>query len=383
MAKPFTEVLTIEDAVLPTSSTLNSISSNAVGGLPFSFELHRKQTELGDVSVDQFWMDIGSVYGRRNRRAENRGTIIDYYWALCCKEGSNTEEGVRDSYILAKLLPHTRNQGSRRVFADSVPTTSNRAGLKKRDLIAALDEELVKAATDEQSLLKFPDSIAAVLGPPKYDAEVREAYDVYEHELLADSRQLLLTNVALGLQTASQRWSHWMKSIGRHKGNEAKKQALDILSYECRAALHRCYSAVWCDLVPHLANKYAWSEETKAFHAIWHLDQCDEPTNRELTGFHLFQGHVFGLHPGAGLFIQTKTGSALMGEWLKNRGPGQSFQRLLHGLLIAMGDYARRIDLFAMLRKKEAEFQTGADFDNMEDTRHARPGSEEGELDDE
>jgi hypothetical protein len=128
---------------------------------------------------------------------------------------------------------------------------------------------------------------------------------------------------------------------------------IDILSLECRAALNRCYLAVWCLLLPHLANRYQLSEESIAFHRFWHLDQC-QPTNDHGGLFHLFHGHTFALHPGAGLLLLTKTGSELMGQWLTKPVAGHAFERLLHAMCTAMGKYSEFANAIKILHKKDS-----------------------------
>jgi len=142
-----------------------------------------------------------------------------------------------------------------------------------------------------------------------------------------------------------------MKSIGRRNGHAVEKQVLDVLSFEARAAFHQCYSAVWCDLLPHLARKYDMDEKSQTFHRFWHLQQR-EPSDDPKHDFYLFHGHMFALHSAAGDFVSTKTGAELMGQWLTEGGDGPAFRRLLHGLLVAMHDYARRMQLQSILRKK-------------------------------
>jgi hypothetical protein len=108
--------------------------------------------------------------------------------------------------------------------------------------------------------------------------------------------------------------------------------------------------------------------ESIAFHRLWHLDQCQE-SDRCDAYFHLFHGHVFALHPGTGMFMQTKTGSEMIGEWLAAPESTTSFGRLLYGLCTAMADYARRSDVASTLRSKEAGFATGYDLEAEEESR--------------
>jgi hypothetical protein len=331
----------------------------------YVFELCCKREQMGEIPVDQCWMELVSVYGQRNRTARNREVIIAYFWALCMKNLTVLEDDVQESYILARLLPHVRSHGSRRVLADAILTDPNRVGINKRDLIKQLDTDLARHHYKEMELGEFRDATAKVLEMPIYDQDVWNEYHKYADEILGEGRQALQRHGTDGIAVPLERWQQWMKSVGRHRGREDEKRALDILSYECRAALHRCYSAVWCDLLLHLADKYSMSEESIRFHRLWHLDQCQKSNSPEAY-FHLFHGHIFALHPGSGLFMQTKTGCELIGQWLANPESRPAFQRLLHGLCLAMGDYARRSDLASTLRTKDAAFVTGYNLEEEE-----------------
>jgi len=109
----------------------------SVGGRPFVFTLCRKEERLGDVPVDHWWMRATEVYGQRAHRGRGPGNheaLADAFWALCRREGSHTEADVRESYLLARLLPHVRSQGSRRVVADAFLTPGTQAAKKAQRL---------------------------------------------------------------------------------------------------------------------------------------------------------------------------------------------------------------------------------------------------------
>jgi len=350
-----------------------------VAGKWYPLELCRKRTQMGNISLDQWWMDVSSVYGSGIRRARNREVIIAYYWGLCIKNLTIFDDGAQETYILARLLPYVRGHGSRRVLADAILTDPHRLGTKKQDLIRQLDEELARHRDKTMELAEFSDATRAVLVPAKYGDAVWDRYRQFAEELLGEGREALQRRGPEGVQVPLERWQKWMQSIGRHRGHQEEKLVLDILSYECRAALHRCYSAVWCELLPHLTQKYSLTDEANWFHRFWHLMQCQELNSPE-TYFHLFHGHVFALHPGTGLFVQSKTGADLIGQWLAAPESKAAFGRLLYGLFVAMADYARRSDLARTLRIKDDGFATGYDLEAEEarqvsKTKHRRlPG---------
>ncbi|MCA9118303.1 MAG: hypothetical protein KDA79_24735, partial [Planctomycetaceae bacterium] len=153
---------------------------------------------------------------------------------------------------------------------------------------------------------------------------------------------------------------------GRRGGNSDQKRILDILSYEARAAVHRCYSAVWVGIIDTLSECDGWSAEADRFHKLWHLDQCWQGDDEGRSNFHLFHGHIFGLHPACADFVETPTGRQLIGEWLASgHDPscGQAvgipdsaapqFERLLGGILIAVMAYASRHQDTAENRRRQ------------------------------
>lgn len=338
----------------------------------FSFELCRKTTQLGPVAVDHFWMPIASVYEQRNRAARNYSAIVEYYWARCMKHATVFDEHVQESYILAKLLPLARSNGSRRVFDDAVLTSPGRLGVSKRQIVAELDNALAGQTQRETDIVSFRDATARLLGPPDFDDRVKRRYEEIAGDLLGHGRTALQRWGPIGLAVPLQKWRRRMTAVGRRSGNALDKQVLDILSYECRAALHRCYSATWEQLLRHLDDKYDLSANSIVFHRFWHLDQCQEQGRRDSL-FHLFHGHVFALHPAAALFSLTSTGARLLGEWLLEPEPGPAYGRLLTGLLISVGEYARWAETAAFLRRTGSQLITGFDIEEKHAAQITRP----------
>jgi hypothetical protein len=236
--------------------------------------------------------------------------------------------------------------------------------------VAAELEELLKESQGKEFDLKaFRDSTANAIGPPLYDDSVRACYDKLAKELLGKGCEALQRDQTTGLETALGVWKGWMKSVGRHRGNKTEKDVLDILSYECRAELHRCYSQVWDHLSCYLAEKYGFTRECLIFHRFWHLDQKMESDFGDRQNFHLFHGHVFALHPAASNFMLTEAGRQLLERWLLDPHSADTYQQLLHGLAVAVHHYALRNGVYAELRKKQPNsfadlaFHEGAEQD--------------------
>jgi hypothetical protein len=306
------------------------------------------------------------LYGQRNRPASNQAAVVDYWWALCTQDAAGVDEPTRELYILARLLPFARSNGSRRVFVDSVPT---RPGGRREltESVVELDQRLAGSADGEMDKVEFRNRTGDLLGPPEYPREVQDRYRQLSEELLGDTREALEQRGPAGLEVALVRWTNWMTSIGRRRGHELEKQILDVLSYECRTALHCCYSAVWCGLIPHLQSNYNLSAESAAFLAFWHLEPREESDQPELAYFHLFHGHIFALHPACGTFMLTQTGSRLLGEQLTRGGQGVPYRRLLQGLFVAMDQYAQRHQVHSLLRRGEDRVTTVSDMVALEE----------------
>lgn len=316
--------------------------------------LCRKQAQYGDVEVDHWWMDWKSVYGDRNCQDSNHQTLIDIYWGMCTQKLTVTQRQVQESYLLAHLLPFARSKGSRRVLLDSVPARKCRSKPGSSDDTTDLDQMLRTSQEKEMDIVEFRDSTANAIGPPVFDVKVKVAYDRLAGELLEKGCDVLERVGNRGVEVTIDLWQTWMRTIGRRSGNSLDKQVLDMLSYECRAAVHRCYSAVWDHLIHLLADKHQLSDEEVIFHRFWHLDQLttsDKPTEAH---FHLFHGHVFALHPAGAEFMKTKTGRDLMGQWLTDPGPESAcYGRMLNGLAVAVHHYALQNEVYAELRKKK------------------------------
>lgn len=328
----------------------------------FEFELCRKQAQFGDVPVDQFWFAHGSLYGQRKSAARNRQPISECFWSLCWREGSVLEDDIQETYILLKLLPHARSNGSRRVFKDAVLARTARSQV---ELIANLNASLSVSTDKETDLEAFRDQTAVLLGPPEYSDTTWRRYKEMEQELLGEGRSALQRSGEKGLTAPLARWQEWMRKVARRSGNAEDKQILDIFSYECRTALHRAYSAVWAELLPQLADRFQLTHESQLFHRLWHLDLCGPPLPGKQR-FHLFHGHVFGLHAGTALFAQTQAGAELIGAALREGDVGPAFRRLLSGLLVALHDYADRGETMAQVRKTPRSYADNAESDEAD-----------------
>jgi hypothetical protein len=347
----------------------------AVADQVFNFSLCRKQEKMGEIPVDHWWMNAPGLYGQRNHRRGqgNYQAVTDCFWAQCREAGSDADPEVQESHLLTMILPYARNQGSRRIFADAWPEPSSRANAPaRREAVAQLDEMLRNSRGKELTRLQFRDQTGDVLGPPALTEEAKSEYWKFTNDFLGNTRAALDKDEAAGRQLALKYWDRCMKSVGRRADLAVEKQVLDVVSYESRAALHRCYSAAWCLLLPQLAGKYGLTEESYRFLQFWHLEQVEEAAEGSLANFHLFHGHVFALHPASGEMLRTAEGRALVGDWLSHPADDQSFGRLLHGIHVAVHHYAQHRDEQASRRKKQPTSVAGTEMTRVEEELDAR-----------
>jgi hypothetical protein len=346
----------------------------SIGEQTFTFTLCRKAEQLGPVTVDHWWMRTTDLYrqrAQRGRKGGNYEAVIEAFWALCRRAGSYLERGVQESYLLARLLPYARSQGSRRIVADAYLGPRTKAAREKRELaIQELDEFLQNCGSETTTPLTFSRQTADAIGPPVGVAELKEPYEACCAELFDSAVAVLAADKEAGVARLRAGWHRFTRSVGRRRGQPLKKQVLDILSYEARAALDRCYSAVWdMLLLPHLTQAYQLSKETVAFLRLWHLDQAGESNLGEQAYFHLFHGHAFALHPATALFLSTPTGRELVGSWLVTDCSNREFRRLLHGILVAVYHYAGLRHEAAQRRRKQPLGLGGRELTKLEKQR--------------
>ena len=275
-----------------------------------SIVLSRKDTVVGSEAFRQYWLRNSSVYGLRRRTPQNLQAILEFFRV----EVNRTTDGdgqrnAAETYLLASLVPKIRSNGAQRVFPDA--SLSNLGRLKSQELVADLEQQLLKGSHCEIDAYEFYEQSRIVCDLADMPNEVVDEYQSFESRLLdgvVDDWSHVPEECS---RIVEQRWSRWMKGVGRRAANEVAKQVLDILSYECKTALHQCYSLFWLYLADALAEKEQ-SRFVGQFHRFWH---CDHrlPTGG-VQDMHLLHGHVFALHPAFALMIQTATGGEIIAD---------------------------------------------------------------------
>lgn len=329
----------------------------------FNFDLCRKVISLGDHTFDQYWMRRNGLYGNRKTMSRNHRSVIDCFWELCCDAGSAhdmEESDIRETFLLAKLLPFVRSNASQKVFRDASLQHYNDKQTKAFQAYVKELDDFWLPNNGTKTMQEFYDVIASCVGPAGYEPDVFRAYDKYISDIMQDSSSCKVRPLA-----TIEKWKKLISSVGRRSGRTIEKQALDILSYECRAAFHKCYSAVWYYLILNvLRNEFGLSESAMTFHGMWNIDLVLPSNESSEVNFHLFHGHIFGLHPAFGYLVNTVRGRQVIGDLISEPTNELVQGKFLNCGLVAAQFYAAKHDFNKEVRSGKSWLTNRTDLDS-------------------
>jgi hypothetical protein len=322
-------------------------------GVNFGYTLCCRPQDLPPLSgVAHVWMNTRTLYGQRKRAAVNLGPMTNYFWRRCGLAGTHIHPQTQESFLLASLCPVVRSSAAQRIFTDArLGRGKSRSGLKQFEAselerLLAAQVRSPRARDHELTPQEFYAQTQGILEMPKLRREEEAAYTELSEELFSEARPVLVERGTIAADLVLKKWGELTRRIGRRSGPAValKKTAMNILSYEARAAVHRCYSCVWNDLLVHLGQKYKLSAESTRFLKLMHLEQVSE-SNLAGANFHLFHGHVFALHPGMAILMRTHTGKSLLGRYVAAENEQTrtgAFQRLLAAISTSLCYYTGR-----------------------------------------
>jgi hypothetical protein len=113
----------------------------------------------------------------------NYRPIVDAFWQLCRQAGSDKEPAVAASYLLARLLPHVRSLGSRRVVTDSRLSNRRKA---VADGLSILEDFLRADPLTPLTEVQFRASTKKAIGPLKMAPKAALSYLQFEETLLTE-----------------------------------------------------------------------------------------------------------------------------------------------------------------------------------------------------
>ena len=157
----------------------------------FSFELCKKSVQMADLKFQQFWMRHNSLYQRGKSVPANRAAILEFAWWYGMQNLAIFNRGYLDSIILAHISPYVRLHGARRVFRNTVPTKPGRVGMRRQDLLKALDNELASQRHREVTIVDFQRETTKFLGPERFGDTLWEKYEEFADQLLDEGRAAL------------------------------------------------------------------------------------------------------------------------------------------------------------------------------------------------
>ena len=305
-----------------------SLSKNKSDSAEYSFLMEQQKIQLGNISINQIWLPKNTLYGKDPDQDANRIALINFFWKSSEILSTNRVQDVLETYILATLLPDTRRNASAKLFKDATLQPSLLKKETGKHFINQLDDFIKQTAHERMSQSKFWERTKRFLGPNQFGEETNNLYDEMSKELFPLASDFSHLNEYQVLELVKPTWDKWIKKFGRRGRKNDEINILDILSYEARCALHRCYSWFWSVFTVEIAKTNGYSNEFIEFHHLWHLDPVIESPD---DGFqlHLFHGHVPGLHPAGGYLLQTLNGREIVSHYIRNPTT-ESFERFLN-----------------------------------------------------
>ena len=304
-----------------------------------SLHLMFRQTALGDFSFQQFWVPKPGLFGTRNNRSGNHSVVLNFFRSICIDQVTDRHETSAKVHLLASLLPLVRSNGSQRVFPDASAVTARNYSTRSEFCSETLEIHLKASETEQTTLVEFCKKNREAVEFPNFPDTMFNMYREFESDLLVNATDQWWYNPTGAQLLVEQRWLQWCDGFGRRRGNKEKKDVLDILSYECKAAFHQAYSALWVEMIPHLIAGNDNQLFSQRFHTLWHLDHriAVPGQDRDIC---LLHGLVLGLHPTFGTLLKTDTGSRLVGETVAAPEDTDAQQRFLHAALVSLYLYA-------------------------------------------
>lgn len=302
-------------------------------------ELCSKDLVLGHQVLRQFWFNRSSIYGTRRKSACNQPAILDYFRRRVLQDNhAESQKTAAETHLLAYLTPVIRSTGAQRVLPDAVNFPTHGSKRRHFEAVAALENTLQKMSEPYLTFAEFYDLSLGLLEVPEVTGELLNEYRNLESELFAGVLRDWKTSPDTAKETVLKRWEGFQREFSRRSGDKhrLKREVLDVLSYESKAALHQCYSELWQALAQALANREE-CESVGRFHLFWHCD-IRVPTD-EIQDIHLMHGHVFALHPAFARLIQTKTGSAVIGAAMNGHRDSTAMRRFFTAACCAINDY--------------------------------------------
>lgn len=184
----------------------------------FQFEINTKYVQMGSVPIKQVWMDTRTLYNPRPGTSGNSMAIVDCFWALCRQGGTTGDPSVQESYLLARLLPYSRQYGARRIVPDSRFGHGGK-GLydpTPKGAVGKLEAMLVEERTNVCDAETFRQKTADILGVPRLDESTQRFYAEFCENLFELPRRLLASGDTKGaVSSLLQKWESAMRVWGR------------------------------------------------------------------------------------------------------------------------------------------------------------------------
>ena len=297
------------------------------------------EIKLAGYQFSQFWLPKPGLFGLRNKQSHNHTAVLDFFRQLSHDRVRDRDSRPAKTHMLASLLPRVRSNRAQSIFPDASVTPPKGCPTETEFNSGELEARLAKSSSERVSLVDFINQTREAVEFPDFPDGTFERYREFESELFDNAAAQWWFDSVAANDLIEKRWLRWCNGFGRRSGNAEKKDVLNILSYESKAAFTQCYSSLWVELIPHLIAGQENPEFSQRFHTLWHLDHRVE-VPRNMRPVNLLHGLAFGLHPAFGMLLTTESGSRLVGEAVAAPKNIAAQERFLHAGLVSLYLYA-------------------------------------------
>lgn len=318
------------------ATTTISVDLAGLNGV-FRFTLDQKTLDLGQLKLRQFWMNIGRLYPTRrpSPKPTNADAVLGVYWDEVNRQAACDDACAQQTHLLARLLPYCRRNRSNAVLADA-------RGWRPGQLVAAaaqLDKAL-RSDRGQITAIEFRDHTGPALTEITIDAALQQQIQPMWDNFFQQPRRLLRDRPEEAWRLLKAEWDR-LYILGRRHGHHREKQFLDVLSYEAKAAFHRAYSVAWRWLMHSLRRYHDATEAELRLVQLWHMDHVFGSSDPQ-TSFHVFHGHILGLHPIGALLMGGQEAKKIIAAYLEAPTPEDRlppFHRFLRAAELAVHIY--------------------------------------------
>ena len=135
-------------------------------------------------------------------------------WKCCELMSTKGDQGVLETYLLARLLPNIRQNACAKVFKDAC-LKPEKSRIKAAAFAAVLDELIKQALNDPMTDAEFWTQTNDFLGPGDQCEEIKSLYQEMSNELFPLASECVHLDTSVLFEGVLTRWNKWMLKIAK------------------------------------------------------------------------------------------------------------------------------------------------------------------------